>query len=75
MNRQIILNKTFETIAKLPNEKLSQVEHYAAFLLKMQEENNLTNGILAMAQKSNVFDFLNQEEDLYTLEDLKIKFK
>jgi len=34
----------------------------------MQEEDNLMKEIQAMAQKSKVFDFLNQEEDYYNLD-------
>jgi hypothetical protein len=31
MNRQIVLNKTIEVTAKLPSEKLAEIEHYATF--------------------------------------------
>jgi hypothetical protein len=75
MNRQNILDKTLGIIAKLPNEKLAEIEHYATFLLKKHDEDILTNSIQSMAQKSETFNFLNQEEDLYTLDDLKVKFK
>ncbi|MEO6682426.1 MAG: hypothetical protein ABIN48_06330 [Ginsengibacter sp.] len=71
MTREAIIEQTINTINKLPDNKLRELSNYISFLLKQYEESEITRGIQKMAAESKSFEFLDKEEDLYTVEDLK----
>lgn len=71
MTRQAIIERTIKAINQLPEEKAEQISDFADFLAKRYEENFLTKGIQTIAAKSQTFDFLNNEEEIYSLADLK----
>lgn len=71
MTRDSVLEKAIQTIKKLPNDKVQEVSNFISFLLKQYEEEQLTQGIQKISGDSNTFEFLNQEEEIYSLNDLK----
>ncbi|MFN7115662.1 MAG: hypothetical protein ACK4TA_02625 [Saprospiraceae bacterium] len=74
MTKASIINRALETLQQLPDEKALEVAEFAEFLLKKQEELFLQKGIEALMSESESFAFLAEEEDLYTLEDLKERY-
>lgn len=64
-----------QTINQLPEEKISEVVDFASFVLKRHEETQLQKGIERLVETSDTFAFLRDEEDLYTLDDLKERHK
>jgi hypothetical protein len=74
MTREAIIQKTIKTLNLLPDEKAGEVADFADYVLKKHEEHILQNGIEKLVEKSNAFQFLNDEEDLYTLADIKEKY-
>ena len=75
MNRQALIERTLGNLAKLPDQKLKEVSDFAEFLLYKLEDQVLLKGISKLAAESKSFDFLNEEEELYSDDDLKEKFK
>lgn len=75
MNRETILKKAIDKLNKLPDSKVEQVSDFIEFLLHKTEEFKLQQGILKLVSDSDSFAFLEEEEDLYTVEDLKEKYK
>ena len=71
MNRQIIIEKTMKILNQLPEEKAEAISDFADFILKRYEEHILTAGIQQIVSKSNSFNFLQEEEETYSLSDLK----
>ena len=71
MTRKAIIERTIKAINQLPEEKAEQISDFADFLAKRYEENLLTKGIQTIAAKSQTFDFLNNEEEIYSVADLK----
>ncbi len=71
MTRQAIIERTLRAINQLPEEKAEEISTFAEFIMKQYEEHQLTQGIQKMVVQGSTFDFLNQEEDLYTEADLK----
>ena len=71
MTRKIIIERTLKVINQLPEDKAEEISDFADFVFKRYEENELTNGIQKMVSESQAFDFLNNEEDIYSLADLK----
>ncbi len=71
MTRQAIIERTLNAINQLPSEKAEEISDFADFVIKRYEEQRLSEGIQKMISKSQSFDFLNNDEDLYTEADLK----
>ena len=74
MSRAEIIEKTLQALSKLPETKGEEVADFADFMVKKTEEQNLQAGIQHLIENSDAFAFLKDEEDLYTLDDLKEKF-
>lgn len=75
MTRQALIQQTLDNLSKLPDQKLKEVADFAEFLLSKLENNLLTEGIQKLTMDSKSFQFLEDEEDLYTEADLKEKYK
>ena len=71
MTRQAIIERTIKAINQLPEEKAEEISDFADFITKRYEEHLLTQGIQKLASDSQTFSFLQNEEDLYSVEDLK----
>ena len=71
MNRQILIDNTVSKISLLPDTKIKEINDFADFLLSKIDDNIILEGIQKMTSDSKSFDFLKDEEDLYTIDDLK----
>jgi hypothetical protein len=75
MKREALIQQMLATLQKLPEEKVSEVSTFALFLLKTHDEAILRNGVYELNNNSKSFDFLNDEPELYTVADLKVRYK
>ena len=75
MNRQVKIKNTLNKIHRLPDDKLPVVENFVDFLLSRIDDSILTEGIQKLTSDSKSFEYLLSEEDLYTVNDLKEKYK
>jgi hypothetical protein len=75
MNREQLLDETIQKLNKLPSEKIQEINHFAEFLLSKIDDKIIVEGIAEMAAKSKAFNFLSDEEDLYTVNDVIEKYK
>ena len=71
MTRKAIIERTIKAINTLPDDKAQEISDFADFIMKQYEEHLLTKGIQKLAGEGGIFDFLNHEEELYTIQDLK----
>ena len=71
MTRQAIIERTINAINHLPEDKAVEISNFADFISKRYEEQTLTEGLKQIASNSQSFDFLNEDEELYALSDLK----
>ena len=71
MTRQAIIQRTVNAINQLPENKAEEISDFADFVTKRYEEHQLTQGIQTLTANSNAFEFLNDDEDLYSESDLK----
>lgn len=74
MTKDKLINKTVKALSRLPQDKVNIVFEFAEFILKKYDEDVLQNGIKKIVSKSKVYDFLKDEEDIYTVKDLKEKY-
>lgn len=71
MTKQTIIERTTHAINQLPLNKAEEIADFVDFIIKRYEEQLLTQGIQHLASEGQTFDFLNEEEDLYSVSDLK----
>lgn len=72
MSKQEIIEKTLEAMNRLPEEKVAEVFDFAEFILKKYEEFLLNEGIQELTSKSKTYEFLEKEEEIYSVNDLKV---
>ena len=75
MTKQMLISKTIKNISKLPENRIKEITEYAEFLLRNIDEKIMTEGIQKLVSDSKSFEFLKEEEDLYTRNDLKEVYK
>lgn len=71
MTKQIMIEQTLKIFDQLPDEKVEEISNFADFILKKYEDSLLLKNIQNIASDSEAFKFLNEEEDIYTLADVK----
>lgn len=71
MTKQTIIERTTHAINQLPLNKAEEIADFVDFIIKRYEKQLLTQGIQHLASEGQTFDFLNEEEDLYSVSDLK----
>ncbi len=71
MTRQIIIERTLRAINQLPEDKAEAISDFADFVFKRYEEHELTSGIQKLSSESQAFDFLHNEDEIYSVTDLK----
>jgi len=74
MVTETLINKTLNTLALLPYDKVREVADFADFILKKYDEEVLQKGIEKLVSQSKTYDFLKDEENLYSIADLKEKY-
>lgn len=74
MTKEAIIQKTIETLEKLPSEKINEVSDFADFILKKYEEQLIQKRMEKIVSESEAFSFLHEEEDLYEEKDLMEKY-
>jgi len=75
MTRDTLIKKTMDNLNRLPDQKLQQVLDFAELLLSKIDDQLITQGIQKLAKDSKVYKFLEEEDDLYSVQDLKEKYK
>ena len=75
MNKQTLIKDTLQTLNKLPLERVNEVYDFAAYLLSKLDDSIISKGMQELSSASSTFNYLNDEEDLYTVNDLKDKYK
>jgi hypothetical protein len=70
MTKQAIIEHTIEVINQLPDDKAAEIADFADFLIRKQDELFFNKDVQQLASAQS-FDFLKDEEDLYTISDLK----
>ncbi|MDO8315963.1 MAG: hypothetical protein Q7T12_00375 [Flavobacterium sp.] len=74
MIREAIIERTIQIINQLPEDKALEIADFADFIIKKYEEQLLTANIQKVVIDSETFNFLNEEESIYSLSDLKERY-
>jgi len=75
MEREVIIDETVKKLNRLPLDKLRQVEDFVDFVISRIDDKLLVEGIQKLTSDSKTFEYLKHEEDLYSVNDLKEKYR
>jgi hypothetical protein len=75
MTRETLIQRIITVLEKLPQDKASEIADFADYILKKYNDSILQKGIETLISDSKTFSYLKNEEDLYTLADLKERYK
>ena len=76
MEKDVIIQKSVGKLQRMSLERLKAVSDYIDFLdSKYCDDQTLNEGIQKLSEESGAFEFLNEEEDLYSEKDLKEVYK
>ncbi|WP_430810978.1 MULTISPECIES: hypothetical protein [unclassified Carboxylicivirga] len=75
MNKQAIIKDTIQTLNRLPADKVNQVHDFAEYLLSKLDDSLIAEGVQKLSSASKALDYLYEEEDLYSVNDLKERYK
>jgi len=75
VEKEKLINKTIDTLSQLPHDRIREVNDYADYILKKYEEEILQKGVEQIISDSKSFEFLKDEEELYSTEDLREIFR
>lgn len=74
MSKEELLETVLEHCRKLPESQIAQLLDYVEFLAQKSENAALLKEISSLAEQSGSFDFLNEEPEIYTVNDVKAKY-
>jgi hypothetical protein len=74
MNRQELIDSTFDKIRKLPDIKIVEISDFADLLLMKLDDKITNEGLQKLVSDSKTFDFLKDDDNLYSVNDLKEKY-
>jgi hypothetical protein len=74
MEREVLVKKTIDKIEQLPTTRIQEVNNFVEFIIQKFDDSLITEGLQQLSSHSNTYDFLYDEPDLYTVNDLKVKF-
>ena len=66
-----MLKDTIDKLRLLDETNLQEANDFVEFLLHKVSDKELTQEIQQQAQEGKSFEFLNEEEELYSIKDLK----
>lgn len=73
MSRQILIEKAVKAINELPESKSEEINDFIEFIRIKYENETLNEDIASLLSNSKSFEFLAEEDDLYSLDDVKRK--
>jgi stress response protein YsnF len=74
MSKQELIDKTIAALQKLPADKVAEVSDFTDFILQRNDDKEIVKGIQQLSSQTKSYQFLEEEEDLYTLNDVKAPY-
>jgi len=74
MNRTKLLEDTINYLKIMPEDKISEVYDFVEYLYLKHESYILKKGIQKLESETESFKFLSNEQDIYSVADIKEKY-
>jgi len=74
MEREVLVKNTIGRIEQLPTKRVQEVNDFVEFIIRRTDDAMITEGLQQLSSISNTYDFLYSEPELYSVNDLKVRF-
>ena len=75
MERDVLVKRTIGKIKQLPVRRVHEVNDFVEFIMQKTNDSLITEGLQRLSSASiHTYDFLKEEPELYSVNDLKVKF-
>lgn len=74
MSKTELIEKTLACLSQLPENELKEIHDFAEFLLSKINQRLLTQDVSQLNMNSKSYKFLADDKDIYTVNDLKVKY-
>ena len=74
MERELLMERTIRKIEQLPTTRIQDVVDFVDFITQRTDSSAITEGLQQLSSISHSFDFLYNEPELYSENDLKVRF-
>lgn len=74
MSKIELIEKTLINIQQLPENELKEIHDFAEFLLSKIQQKILSDEVTQVNVSSSAYKFLEEDTDIYTVNDLKVKY-
>jgi len=74
MEREVLVKNTIGRIEQLPIKRVQEVNDFVEFIIRRTDDTLITDGLQHLSSISNTYDFLYNEPELYSVNDLKVRF-
>jgi hypothetical protein len=75
MEQDVLVKRTIGNIRRLPIKRVHEVNDFVEFILQKTNDSLITEGLQELSSASHkTYEFLNDEPELYSVNDLKVKF-
>ncbi len=74
MSKTELIEKTLASLSQLPENELKEIHDFAEFLLSKINQRLLTQDVSQLNMNSKSYKFLADDKDIYTVNDLKVKY-
>lgn len=71
MSKKEIIEKIINAINQLPQVKAEEISNFTDYIYNQYEVELLRAGMVVLTDESNSFEFIKNEDDVYTLADVK----
>lgn len=75
MKKEQLIEQAANKMSQLPETKIQEVSDFVDFLFSKIDNQILLDNAQQLSSESTSFDFLKEEEDLYSVSDLKDRYK
>ncbi len=75
MDRQVLIEKAIRYLNRLPEKKAADALGYIESLCEGKDDALLSKGMTRLAEQSKSLAFLDDEEDIYTVSDLRERYR
>jgi hypothetical protein len=71
---EALMQKTIRTIEQLSASHVREVNDFVEFIVRRADDAMITEGLQQLTSCGNTCDFLYNEPELYTVNDLKVRY-
>jgi len=75
MEREVLMRRTIRKIEQLPTTHVREVNDFVDLVIHRADDSLLTVGLQKLSSFGHVYDFLVNEPELYSVNDLKVNYK